>query len=122
MDRNLKQRDIAKAWDVNDAVVSRFIRTGEPEMTLARVNSLAKVFKMDVNEVMARLEDVAKPVPARQANSHARRPTAPAASGSVSAEDGDPLANLYAAIAMIKARMPGLKVTVTITSSEDGGG
>jgi plasmid maintenance system antidote protein VapI len=30
MDKNLKQRDVARAWDVDDAVVSRFIKHGEP--------------------------------------------------------------------------------------------
>jgi hypothetical protein len=36
-DREHTQRDLATAWEVDDAVVSRFIATGKPKATAERI-------------------------------------------------------------------------------------
>jgi hypothetical protein len=68
-----RQKDLAEAWGVDDAVVSRFISTGEPELTWHRGNILARMVNMSLNELEARLAENIPPRSAgpSRANSHA---------------------------------------------------
>jgi hypothetical protein len=54
-DRGYQQRDLAKAWRVDDAVVSRFIATGKPDLTPERQMLLSKMLGMTNDQLLARL-------------------------------------------------------------------
>jgi ribosome-binding protein aMBF1 (putative translation factor) len=111
MDRGLAQRDIARAWGVDDAVISRFIRTGEPEMSVSRAQTLARLLNMDLTELLAK-------VPERQKSSS--EPEAPAPSPN--AETAPFLEELKAAVDKARAAMPGYRISVRITYDEDVAG
>jgi len=68
-----RQKDLAEAWGVDDAVVSRFISSGEPELTWDRGNILGRMLDMPLAELQARLAENIPPRSARpsRANSHA---------------------------------------------------
>jgi hypothetical protein len=53
-DRDLLAKDVAEAWCVDDAVVSRFINIGEPELTWSRAHTLCHMLRIDMND-LARL-------------------------------------------------------------------
>ncbi len=54
-DRGHSQHDLATAWKVDDAVVSRFIATGKPKATAERIHVLAQMLHMNAGELLARL-------------------------------------------------------------------
>lgn len=63
-DHNLRAKDIATAWGVDDAVVSRFISKGEPQLTFDRAQSLARMLGMDLMELQSRMQTRTVPVAA----------------------------------------------------------
>jgi hypothetical protein len=65
IDRGKMQKDVAKAWGCDEAVVSRFIRLGEPELTFQRAEVLSKMLGINLVELQTRLAE--KPVPAGRA-------------------------------------------------------
>ena len=54
-ERGHTQRDLAAAWKVDDAVVSRFIGTGKPKATAERIHVLAQMLSINSGELIARL-------------------------------------------------------------------
>jgi hypothetical protein len=54
-DRGYQQRDLAKAWRVDDAVVSRFISSGKPDLTPERQMILSQMLGMTNDQLLARL-------------------------------------------------------------------
>jgi hypothetical protein len=54
-DRGYQQRDLAKAWKVDDAVVSRFISSGKPDLTPERQMMLSQMLGMTNDQLLARL-------------------------------------------------------------------
>jgi hypothetical protein len=56
-DRGLRAKDLAKAWDVNDAVITRFIHREDDaaELTRDRAISLARLLGIDMNQLQAQL-------------------------------------------------------------------
>ena len=54
-ERGHNQRDLAAAWKVDDAVVSRFIGTGKPKATAERIHVLGQMLRMNSDELIARL-------------------------------------------------------------------
>lgn len=87
--RGFRQSDVAKEWDVDDAVVSRFIKSGEPELTWDRAQSLAKMLEMTLDEMRLRLQEGMPPRAAA-----ARAEAAPASNGA------PPAVHLDSAMAM----------------------
>lgn len=55
MEAGLEQKDVAKAWGVGQAPVSRWIKTGEPTLSLERAEVTAKLLDMSLDEFRARL-------------------------------------------------------------------
>jgi len=51
----LSQRDVAKAWHVDDAVVSRFIATGKPDLAPERQMLLSQMLGMTNDTLLANL-------------------------------------------------------------------
>jgi hypothetical protein len=56
-DKELTQRDVANALGVTDAVVSRFIRTGEPGLTVARLESLPRLKCMTEPDLLDKMPE-----------------------------------------------------------------
>jgi hypothetical protein len=54
-DRGYQQRDLAKAWKVDDAVVSRFISSGKPDLTPERQMMLAQMLGITNDLLLKRL-------------------------------------------------------------------
>jgi hypothetical protein len=54
-DRGLAGADLARSWGTHDAVVVRFIKTGEPKITAFRVGAMCKLLDMSRPEVLAHL-------------------------------------------------------------------
>jgi hypothetical protein len=83
---------------------------------VARLESLARVLKEDVQTIMARVAE--KPLPAKL---QPQNETVAAfdAYKTTPAQSSDVLEDLYSAIARVRQKLPGLKVTLTITSNEE---
>ena len=54
-DCGLNAADAARAWGVHDAVLVRFIKTGESRITASRVAALVKLLDMPRPELLARI-------------------------------------------------------------------
>ena len=52
-----RQKDLAKAWGVDDAVVSRFIATGDPEPGLDRLKVLGRMLNLSLDELSVRMSE-----------------------------------------------------------------
>lgn len=56
-DKGLRAKDVAKAWGVDDAVVSRFIKTGEPELSFTRAEALCRMLGLTISDLQIKLAD-----------------------------------------------------------------
>jgi hypothetical protein len=101
-DAGLRQKDISALWKCDEAVVSRFVKTGEPALTFERGKILADKLHMSLDELNLRLEEGLAPRKSARAAA-LTAPTAPARS-----EGGDP-ANVQEAIADAKAAVQRLR-------------
>lgn len=115
IDRGKLQRDLAKAWDVDEAVVSRFIRTGEPEPGFERIKILAKLLGMEYSHLLMRLGDAPLPpnavVETIKAPPRARETLRRTVDGDTST---NVLEELHRALARAKAALPGWKIELII--------
>lgn len=116
MDRGKLQKDVAKAWGCDEAVVSRFIRTGDPELTFQRAEVLAKMLGIDLMELQTRLAE--KPVPASR-KEPARGGTASVATRH---EPNSVLAELKETVARAREALPGWRITLTIEANGENAG
>jgi hypothetical protein len=69
----LMQKDVAKAWGCDVAVISRWIKTGEPKLTWERAQALAEMLGMSIAEFQIRIADGLPPRPGDVARQTARR-------------------------------------------------
>lgn len=60
-DKGHTQHDVAIAWGCDDAVVSRFINSGTPELTYERMVALSRMLGIDMNELDLRLREGVEP-------------------------------------------------------------
>lgn len=120
-DANYQQRDLAKAWGVDDAVVSRFISSGKPDLTPERQMLLAQMLGMTNDQLLTRLfGDVSfrrviplRPTPEPQqapapASIHQDGPSLEHAVDRVQAEIGR-------AVRRLQELLPGATVTINIS-------
>jgi hypothetical protein len=56
-DKGLRAKDVASAWGVDDAVVSRFIKTGDPELTWPRAEALCRMLGIDMMQLQVKLSE-----------------------------------------------------------------
>lgn len=116
-DKGLRQKDISEMWGCDEAVVSRFIKTGEPALTFDRALSLSKKLNMTLDELTVRLQEgiaprkaVLKPI----APAVARAAGAPAEGGLAEA-----MAEAHAAVQRLRELLPeGVKVVFQINYGE----
>lgn len=61
MDKGLTQRDLAKAWGINEAQVSRYIGHDEPQLTIDRAHALSRMLGTTLDDIYMRAAE--KPIP-----------------------------------------------------------
>jgi hypothetical protein len=110
-DHGLQQRDLARAWKVDDAVVSRFISTGKPDLTPERQMLLSQMLGLTNDQLLIKLYG---DMPMRRVIPMQARGSAPS-SNSNSGGIEQAHAELKRAIGRLQELMPEATVTVTIT-------
>lgn len=122
-DKGLRQKDLATRWQCDEAVVSRFIKTGEPELTYPRFEALTQILGIDRNELAARLAE--RPIPTKETYSHEPEPApAPHRDGAAPHLRAAPdvravLDALRDAVDAAQRALPAYRITVTIEASGD---
>lgn len=109
-DKGHTQHDVAIAWGCDDAVVSRFINTGTPELTYERMVVLSRMLGIDMNELDLRLREGVEP------RKRTRFPN------EVSHPQGgrqQVLAELKVAVERARQLLPGERIEVKITRVEE---
>lgn len=106
-DKGLQQQDVAKRWGVDNAVVSRFIRTGTPELTWDRAMALSEMLGMSLDELRLRLSEGIAP----------RRKGAATAGAPATHAGGkdEALAQLREAVAKARTACPDATIDVSIS-------
>jgi predicted transcriptional regulator len=116
-ERGHTQRDVANAWKVDDATVSRFISTGKPKATLERFRILAQMLGMSNDELMARLvEDVPPRHVASRSAAGARAEKSKPPPNSVEAA----LDDAKKAVQRLRELMPDARIHFSIDYSDSG--
>jgi hypothetical protein len=111
-DAGYSQHDLAQAWKVDDAVVSRFISTGKPDLTPERQMMLSKILGLTNDQLLVRLYGDGTTLPARVVRPPGRG-SAPSTLNGGGIEEAH--AELKRAIEHLQELMPHATVTVTIT-------
>src|SRR5262245_49492335 len=110
-DVGYQQQDLAKAWGVDDAVVSRFINSGKPDLTPQRQMILSQILGLTNDQLLNRLYGDGVPLSDRVLS----KLSPPTVSNGGSLEQAH--AELKRAIERLQELMPDATVTVTITYS-----
>lgn len=106
-DKGYGQKDLARAWKVDDAVVSRFISSGKPDLTPERQMILSQILGLTNDELLGKLY-----------GPMVRRTVTPMTAPSSNANSGgieEALAEVKRAGERLRELMPDATVTVTIT-------
>jgi len=112
-DQDYMQKDVAKAWGCTDAVVSRFLKTGAPELTWDRALSLSRMLGIPLDELRLRLGErlpmqrgvKSKPPPKHEPEVAAQK-------------DCDALDNLKRAVDRARRELPDVEIKVSIIRRE----
>jgi hypothetical protein len=110
-DRGYQQRDLAKAWKVDDAVVSRFISSGKPDLTPERQMLLAQMLGMSNDQLLARLYGempARRVIPLHPQPQPLRPAVAPTKSDTVEAE-------IHRCVERLQQLLPGATISIHIT-------
>src|SRR3569832_2639433 len=108
-DKGHTQHDVAVAWGCDDAVVSRFIATGTPELTWDRALALSRLLDKTLEELKIRLAGGIAPGRTRMPNSV----SAPAGSRE------QILSELKNAVERARAALPDARIEVTVSHGEE---
>jgi plasmid maintenance system antidote protein VapI len=111
-DKGYQQHDLARVWKVDDAVVSRFISSGKPDLTPERQMILSQILGLTNDQLLARLYG---DIPLRRI---IQQPQPSGASHSSNPNSGgieQAHAELKRAIDQLQELIPDATVTVTIT-------
>jgi len=109
-DNGYQQRDLAQAWKVDDAVVSRFISSGKPDLTPQRQMLLAQMLRMTNDQLLSRLYGEMRAIPPRpQQHEHAAADDLAAA-----------LVNARRAVQRVQELLPDAKVHFSVVLNNGG--
>jgi len=108
-DKDLKASDVARAWNVDDALVSRFIKTGNAVITLERLQTLSQMLGIDLNTLSVKL--ATKPIPPEVLKPPEGKENS----------IGDVLSNLRAAVDAASAHFAASGFAVHVTIEYNGG-
>lgn len=121
-DHGKSQKDLATAWGVDGAIVTRFIKTGEPELSMSRAEITANMIGMAFEEFRARIKEGLAP-----RTRAPLRPIAPAVARAQERATGAPdetreaLAALREAVDRAqRALPPGSKIDLSIKLNDEG--
>lgn len=108
LDAGYQQQDLAKAWGCDNAVVSRFISSGKPDLTPERQMILAQILNLTNDELLAKLYGTI----ARRAVS-----ALPAHPAPVEGKTNDTAVQdqIEACVRSLQRVLPGAKITVNIS-------
>lgn len=107
-DKKYQQRDLAKAWEVDDAVVTRFLATGKPDLTPERQIKLIQMLGISHDELMKRMFGGAKAQP--------KRPEMLGVTNSGSLEGA--IREVRSGIERLKRMLPGARIVFRIDYSD----
>jgi hypothetical protein len=110
-DHGFQQRDLARAWKVDDAVVSRFINSGKPDLTPQRQMLLAQMLGMTNDQLLSRLYGDASLPRIIASPARGSAPSSNPHRGGIEQAH----AEVRRAIERLQELMPDATVTVTIT-------
>lgn len=110
-DKGYRQKDVAKAWGSDDAVISRFIKEGKPELSFDRAQVLARMVGMSLDELKVRLSEGIAP---RKAFVPASMPAADEPRTETDSVQ-EAMSDLHAAAARVRSLLPEANVVVSIT-------
>jgi hypothetical protein len=111
-DAGYSQHDLALAWKVDDAVVSRFISTGKPDLTPERQMMLSTILGLTNDQLLIKLygdATISRVIP------RPARGPAPSSKSNGGGSIEEAHAELKRAIEHLQELMPHATVTVTIT-------
>jgi hypothetical protein len=110
-----QQRDLARAWRVDDAVVSRFIGTGKPDLTPERQMMLAQMLGLTNDQLLAQLYG---DPPAR--TGIPLRPPQPIRPAVALTKSDTVEAEIRRAVERLEQLLPGARVSIHITYERRG--
>jgi hypothetical protein len=115
-DRGHLQKDLAKEWGVDGAVVTRFISTGKPDLTPERQIALARMLGMDHNELIARMYEGVAPRAVKKQDSNKSPQPAPAKPHIVprSGDVNQTLSDIQRGVKLLLEMLPNAKITFKI--------
>lgn len=115
-DKGLRQKDLAKLWGCDEAVVSRFVKTGDPELTWDRANTLSSKLGMSLEELKLRLQEGIAP---RTRTTAATRLVPNGAPAVASVDDvAVAMADAKAAVQRLKELLPDAQIVFQINLGE----
>jgi hypothetical protein len=115
-DRGYQQRDLAKAWKVDDAVVSRFISSGKPDLTPERQMMLSQMLGMTNDQLLARLYGempVRRVIPPYPQSTPHREQTSPPVTRNSNPDLVE--AEIRRAVERLEELLPGATISIHIT-------
>jgi len=121
MDAGYQQRDLAKAWKVDDAVVSRFISVGKPDLTPQRQMVLAQMLKITNDALLAKLYGEDRLPAPRGVTSLPRVVVTRDEDGGEEPLPGPVQIEMRRAVERLERLLPGAVVTINITYTSGGG-
>jgi hypothetical protein len=118
----LMQKDVAKAWGCDVAVISRWIKTGDPKLTWERAQVLAGMLGMSIAEFQVRIAEGLPAKPGDVARQTARRQlaelTTPTPPEKIDTLEGA-MAELRKASDRVQSKLPpGFRVVFKIEQGE----
>lgn len=122
MDQGHTQRDLAKEWGIDDAVVTRFIATGKPDLTIERQQVLSRMLGLDHNELILRLTEGLAPRVKRPSAISKGAPPPPRDNGRILPPQAAPgselerlMNELREAAERLRHYLPGMDIDVTFS-------
>jgi hypothetical protein len=115
-DRGYQQRDLAKAWKVDDAVVSRFISSGKPDLTPERQMMLSQMLGFTNDQLLARLYremPVRRLIPPHPQSTPHREQTSPPVTRNSNPDAVE--AEIRRAVEHLEELLPGATISIHIT-------
>jgi hypothetical protein len=121
-DRGHMQKDLAKEWGVDDAVVTRFISTGKPDLTPERQIALAGMLGMDHNELIARMYEGVAPRAVKKQDGEKLHQPVPAKPNIVprSGDVNQTLTDIQRGVKLLREMLPNAKITFKIDVDGEG--
>jgi hypothetical protein len=120
-DAGYSQRDLAKAWKVDDAVVSRFISVGKPDLTPERQMLLSQMLGLSNDQLLgklfANLTHPGRIIPLREQREHKTEELRSAAQAQLAdaPQHHEVQEEIRRFVSRMQKLLPGLRVSINLT-------